>query len=290
MAFSMDMMQCGCSAEFILECWIAIQSRHRSFRLTPPIVGAGEFRRWRRSQLSISGGPSRFKLPITRRMVVELAESRPSSVKAIRDKMATLVGTICCLRASEIAQLQVCDVLFDHNVPEGGSDFRGTAAIRVIRRKNDPERRGHWPVIGVARDQRRQIVFQLRKYLRVLKLEVHERCGKPSRPGARCQHCPPLFPRLRARSRGRFRALDDPCSRQMISDGVKRAVASLGIDPTQFSAISARKGGLSTAIEAGVPEEILYLQSGHGMQRAGRSYMHLRSPTRLLATFEAFRL
>eukprot|EP00292_Cryptomonas_paramecium_P006607 CAMPEP_0113682712 /NCGR_PEP_ID=MMETSP0038_2-20120614/12838_1 /TAXON_ID=2898 /ORGANISM="Cryptomonas paramecium" /LENGTH=459 /DNA_ID=CAMNT_0000601857 /DNA_START=862 /DNA_END=2241 /DNA_ORIENTATION=- /assembly_acc=CAM_ASM_000170 len=290
MAFSWDLMQCGCSADFILGCWIAIQSRHRSFRLIPPIAGPGEFQKWRRSQLSISGGPTRFKLPITRRMVVALAESRPSSLRAIRDKMSALVGTICCLRASEIAQLQACDVLFDHHVACGGSEFRGTAAVRIIRRKNDPERRGHWPVIGVARDPRRRVVFQLRTYMRLLKLRVHLRCGKQSRPGARCQICPPLFPRLRATSHGRFRAASESCTRQMISDGIKRAVSSLGIDAAQFSAISARKGGLSTAIEAGVSEEVLYLQSGHGLQRAGRTYMHLRSPARLLSTFESFRL
>ena len=67
-------------------------------------------------------------------------------------------------------------------------------------------------------------------------------------------------------------------------------VGIAGCDTRRFSGVSARKGGLSTAIEAGVEEVILYLQSGHGPERAARNYMHLREPGRLLQTFEAFGL
>ena len=54
--------------------------------------------------------------------------------------------------------------------------------------------------------------------------------------------------------------------------------------------LGSRKGGISTAIEAGVAEDILYLQSGHGVSKAGRPYMHIRDPARLLEVFEAFGL
>ena len=65
-----------------------------------------------------------------------------------------------------------------------------------------------------------------------------------------------------------------------------------GAAPERFSGVSARKGGLSTAIEAGVEEIILYLQpeSGHGLPRAAGAYMHIRDPRRLLEVFEAFSL
>jgi hypothetical protein len=76
----------------------------------------------------------------------------------------------------------------------------------------------------------------------------------------------------------------------MGSDAIKRMVKLLGADAARFSGVSARKGGLSTAIEAGVDEVILYLQSGHGAPRAARSYMHLISPYRLFETFAAFDL
>ncbi len=74
------------------------------------------------------------------------------------------------------------------------------------------------------------------------------------------------------------------------SAGWIRAVSQAGGDSTRFSGISARKGGISTAIEAGVDEAILYLQSGHGQALAARAYMHRKSPARFLETFETFGL
>ena len=59
---------------------------------------------------------------------------------------------------------------------------------------------------------------------------------------------------------------------------------------TYFSGISARKGGLSTAIEAGVPEHILWMQSGHAQDVAARRYVQLNSPALLYRTYESFGL
>ena len=62
-------------------------------------------------------------------------------------------------------------------------------------------------------------------------------------------------------------------------------------NPKNFSGISARKGSLTTAISAGVLEEIVFLQSGHEQTRAARAYMHLQDPDRMFDdTFKAFGL
>ena len=63
-----------------------------------------------------------------------------------------------------------------------------------------------------------------------------------------------------------------------------------GLDTACFPGVSARKGSLSTAIEAGVPEHILWMQSGHAQTKAARVYVHLRSPTQLYDTWKAFGL
>ena len=77
----------------------------------------------------------------------------------------------------------------------------------------------------------------------------------------------------------------------MAGAAVKRCVTQLGVPVDRFSGVSCRKGGITTAILANVPEEIIYLQGGHGTNRPGRNYMVLRNePTRLLETFAAFDL
>ncbi len=68
------------------------------------------------------------------------------------------------------------------------------------------------------------------------------------------------------------------------------ALAHVGFNTAGFSCISARKGGLSTAIEAGVPEAILWMQIGHAKDVAAPSYFNLHSPTLLYRTYESFDL
>ena len=69
-----------------------------------------------------------------------------------------------------------------------------------------------------------------------------------------------------------------------------RGLGHVDYDTTQFSGISARKGGLSTAIEGGVPEPILWMQSGHAQDVAARRYIQLNSPALLYKTYESFNL
>ena len=47
-----------------------------------------------------------------------------------------------------------------------------------------------------------------------------------------------------------------------------RGLEATGVGTTSFSGASARKGGLATAIEAGVPEVSLWMQSGHSQSKS----------------------
>jgi hypothetical protein len=78
-----------------------------------------------------------------------------------------------------------------------------------------------------------------------------------------------------------------PCIRQQASDSIRLAVVLLvqaGSDSSRFLGVSAWKGGILAAIEAGVDETILYVQSSHGAILPARAYMHLSSPARFLKT------
>ena len=149
--------------------------------------------------------------------------------------------------------------------------------ICVIAIVNDRVRRGHHPALGRAEDPELDIVHQLRVWMEVMDLAVHPRCRKRREPAARCPWCPPLFPRTR-RGRGNVTVSDGfACSPQRMSDDVKFAMLQMGANPDRFSGVSARKVGLSTAIEAGIHEAVLFLQTGQGAgEGRKRLYAHPR--------------
>ncbi len=82
-----------------------------------------------------------------------------------------------------------------------------------------------------------------------------------------------------------------PLSTQLFSDGVRSMVSLCQGDPRRFPCSSTCKGGLTTAIAARTPEEIISLQSSrHGQTRAARACMHLQDPARPFDTYRAFGL
>ena len=56
---------------------------------------------------------------------------------------------------------------------------------------------------------------------------------------------------------------------------IPRALARVGVDASGFSGVCARRGGITTAIKAGVPEHVLWMQSGHAHTRAARQFVVL---------------
>jgi hypothetical protein len=153
----------------------------------------------------------------------------------------------------------------------------------INRRKNDTQRKGHYPALGRSRDSELYVVAQLRRLLELAGLAVHPSCAKRSRPVAAYELCPPLFTLTHCAKGGITAATRRPCTRQQASYWIRWAVKQAGGDSSRFS-------GISTAIEARVDETILYLQSGHGAALSAREYMQIASPARFLETFEAFGL
>ena len=56
--------------------------------------------------------------------------------------------------------------------------------------------------------------------------------------------------------------VSNACSLQRINQEVYFAMTKMGANQNRFSDVSARKRGLSTAIEAGIHEAVLFLQTG----------------------------
>jgi hypothetical protein len=140
----------------------------------------------------------------------------------------------------------------------------------------------------VPKDKRFDLLAQTREALRLLGTQPSPLCDGRFNRGASCPHCPPLFPR-RIKKGTEF-DLSRSATSQEVSSMIISALAHVGFNTAGFSGISARKGGLSTAIEAGVPEAILWMQSGHAQDVAARRYVNLNSPALLYRTYESFDL
>ena len=206
-----------------------------------------------------------------------------------RDCLATIIATIAGLRPSEGARLQVCDLKVGFDARRGAS-YHGSAALNIMCRKNDQIRKGLHPRLGRTADPALDEISLVLAYLTRLGINTAACCSKPARPHARCPECFPLFPLFRRVKGGSLSQGKGAPSASVFSGMILSGLELAGADRSQYSGVSARRGCITTAAEAGVPEEILCLQSGHAGGSSFRRYVILADPTLLFATWAAFRL
>lgn len=282
-----DLISLDCSFPVIKGYLDCIQVRHRRFDLASPISKSLSYKRLSRGLQRFQGRQRRFLFPIHRSLIAAILRHPATSWAQLRNCLAAAVTTVCCLRPCEGAALQACDVFFDFDAASGLPGYIGTAAINVKSRKNDQIRRGHHPRIGHARSRFHDLVWQLQAYMEDAWLSPRSGCTKKSAPHARCPLCPPLFPHTMRTVNGLHFSRSHPTP-STFSSWIVEALGYVGVDTSAFSGVCARRGGLSTAIEAGVPEVILWMQSGHAQSRAARQYVTLNSPALLYGTWESF--
>ena len=304
-AFLWDALTMGTTFHVLKSLVNAVQARHNLFRLEPPIAPGGDYGRLMKALARFQGVPRKLLFPISRDAVVRMlrlampihpACAGPAGGCTLcahfmamwRDCLAAIISTIGCMRPDEVASLTVCDWWPDHDTHKGFPQFAGGAALHSIKMKNDQERKGHQRRYSKAADPSLDAVGQLCAFLGQAGLTQHPRCRKMQDLSTFCKLCPPLFPLSTRDGRG-FRTDRQP-SPTHCSEMIVRGLTHVGFDPDWFSGVCARRGGLSTAIEAGVPEHILWMQSGHAQTVAARTYVRLNSPTLLYDTWAAFKL
>ena len=165
------------------------------------------------------------------------------------------------------------------------------ATLNCSIRKQDQERKGHHMRFGRSADHDLDLVFQMGLFMDLAVTRPRPVSMKRARPHATCTVCPPLFPKFQ-NGTGRVLTLhkNPQPSPSLVSDMLSRALLEIGVHTASFSGASGRMGGLTVAIEAGVPEHILWMQSGHAQDRAARRYVRLTNPDRLYDTWRAFDL
>jgi hypothetical protein len=177
---------------------------------------------------------------------------RPSALAAHLARLLTVVATLACMLVNEVARLQVWDLWCDNLALYGVPGFQGTCSVHRDRRKNDTVRKGHYPA-SAARGTLRSTSW----------CSFGRGCWSqgwlstrpaPSRPDQR--HAVLYAPSC-SQSRGERRA-ESRCSRTSHAPASRRldwnqwAVSQAGGDSARFSVISAKKGDISSAIEAGL--------------------------------------
>jgi hypothetical protein len=311
-AYIWDCLAFEASLPVLSHCIAAIKAWHQRLALRSPVDGPGDYRRLTRSLARFQGVPRRLIFPIhadaVRRLLLlpvpphpSCNGARPASGRSSArcptcwafllrwvDCLAGALTTVTCCRCEEGAMLQVCDVWLNYDWLAGYLQFVGGAAYNVKVRKNDSFRQGHQPRCGRPKDPRLDVTAQLLEMMRQLGSAPRAGCTKRAEPGSPCPVCPPLFPR-RINGGCDFDLTRQPSSEDM-SAMIVSGLGHVGFDTSLFSGISARRGGLSTAIEAGVPECVLWMQSGHAQDVAARRYVRLQSPALLYRTWESFGL
>ena len=116
-------------------------------------------------------------------------------------------------------------------------------------------------------------------------------------PGGLCPFCDPVFPHALANSNSKAgQLLGDgspsrapllQASRQQVLGAVRVAMECLGVDTTFHCGLSMLCGGITAAVQARVPEPVLFRQSGHGTALAGRRYVDPVDPRVLYTTGRA---
>jgi integrase len=260
----------------------AVIDRHRRFACSFP-VGRQHVKAWIKAFERLCGVPKLDKAAVTSTHLKALLSVPRTSLCQLRDVLIVSIGTVCALRVSELTQLDVCDALFDFEP--------GILAIRVKMRKNDQKRAGLWPRIGSPTDARYDIAGLLREWLRRTGLQIEPACEKSRFPRSACRVCGRLFSRLRGDGVSVF-----PLGHRMhgvtphtVRDAVFASLGRAGFPTAEFSGISMRRGGLTTALVGGVPSDLYELQSGHASS-AWKAYVHPGQEHKLLQFYQSFSL
>lgn len=189
------------------------------------------------------GTAPRQARPILVAEVRSMVEALPDDLRGLRDRALLLIGFAAGLRRGELVGLDVADVVEE---PEG-------LAVTIRRSKTDQEGQGR--VVGIVRGSRGPLtdppsaVREWREAAGITEGPLFREVDRGGRVGAT---------RLSDRAVARI---------------VKKAAASVGIDPVLASGHSLRSGLATSAAAAGAPERAIMATTGHKSTAMVRRYI-----------------
>ena len=148
-----------------------------------------DFSRYSKAVVSVKGLPSRLLFPIRVHHIHLILQADNQPLAQLRNTMTTVLGTVTCMRVSEVAQLQLCDALWRFDAAFH-IKYAESLACRIYKRKQDTASKGLYPRAG-------SVVFtRLLAYTERAGLQVDEACTKGRSPCARCRSCMPLYSQI----------------------------------------------------------------------------------------------
>ena len=273
-AFCLQLVMVGYAAGTIEHYIESILDRHRQFQVLPS-VNIYLIRSWVEAMKRGLGVPSKPKFQILSSHIRCILQLPRTTLTLTRDIAIMAIGTMCALRVSEILRIDVCDLLWDHDGPD-------TLAICIWKRKNDQGKRGLYPRIAAAVNRALCVIALLRAYCAANNLVVSPHCTKTKYSRSPCDACGRLFRKTATAPKNsphagsiQLQATTIPkhgVTRDIVCKAVRKTLSLIGIEPGKASGISMRRGGISTALAAGVDKDIRKLQSGHRSDSGHASY------------------
>ena len=134
----------GASPLLILSSIAAVQSRHTNYGHAQPLGEKLEFKRLMKAVGSLQRTPRQQIMPLSRRILWRLMRLKNLTPAQNRNVLITVLGTQLCCRVGELKRLQLCDFLMNFDLAFN-IRYRGSAAFRIRKRKQDQLRRGLYP-------------------------------------------------------------------------------------------------------------------------------------------------
>lgn len=285
-AFVSHLVMFNYAAGSVVSFLYAVKCRHVMYGHRFGISNV-ELARWVKSVRKLKQSEAKPKFPITAVHLKQVLALKHQSVISRRNATIVVTGTIMAARCAEVVALDVCDVRFgmDREMPTG-------VCVKIKFRKQDQCGKGLMCRIAPATKAGTGCpVGLLREYMLENELVVQPGCTKGEEPTKPCHACGRLF-RSTCRMKGsdfRLRATtatNHGMTKNSVRVAIDQVLSGIGLDTAGYSGKSMRKGGLSQAANAGVPEELRTRQSGH-LSVANRRYESY-TPTQLYRFSQAF--
>ena len=262
----------GYTGDTIQTILSAITGRQRTYG-GPPILAYKEATEWCRGLRKYlkKARPKKYPLrPIHLRLMAELQEHKGYAIMSqfVHDRFLITLGTQGALRIGELPLRDLCDWRVGSERGDDG-DMLG-AVLNIGFQKN-----GLPPMLkrfAFGAEKARCVIAMGNAWINIAGLQTHPDCSKWTLHGDRsapCALCGRLFRKFN--NHGPQMRGAHGTSKSAVSTAITRMLTCINEDPTAFQGKSLRKGGLTAAKKAGIPEELRRKQSGHA-SAANRIY------------------